>query len=196
MKSYKKKKNVKQRIFLIIGLVLLLAIIYTVSASALKLWPFKIDAQQQSKSQNAPDNNGPAKGQQAPSPTKPVVSPKSPASSTKGTSADNNNNTGQPSGTVTITTASQGQGQDKDALHIRALISGVVSSGTCTLTLTKSSVNHTFTAGIQPGPSTSTCQGFDLSISQQQLSVGTWAISVNVDAPSVQATASSQVTIQ
>jgi hypothetical protein len=67
--------------------------------------------------------------------------------------------------------------QNGSILQIRALISAVVNTGTCTLTLTKASQpTITQTANTQALSSTSTCQGFDVQTSE--LSVGTWHILV------------------
>jgi hypothetical protein len=63
-------------------------------------------------------------------------------------------------------------------LQIRVRIDTVTSTGTCTLTLTKGSVTVTKQAGTQAGPSTSTCQGFDIAGSE--LSSGSWNATVKI----------------
>lgn len=72
---------------------------------------------------------------------------------------------------VSITSANQNNGQ----LQIRTLIE-TVASGRCALTLSGS---HTVTreADTQALASSSTCQGFDVPISE--LSPGTWDIKIN-----------------
>jgi cell division protein FtsN len=63
-------------------------------------------------------------------------------------------------------------------LQIRVRIDTVTSTGTCTLTLTKGSTTVTKQAGTQAGPSTSTCQGFDVASSE--LSSGSWNATLKV----------------
>lgn len=63
---------------------------------------------------------------------------------------------------VTITAASI----NGSMLQVRALIQGVVTDGTCDLSVTQNGVEILKkSAGVQAGPSTSTCQGFDVDIS-------------------------------
>ena len=64
--------------------------------------------------------------------------------------------------TVTITAASV----NGDLLQIRALIQGVVSSGKCQVSVKKDGQEIiSETADVQPGPSSTTCRGFDLDVS-------------------------------
>jgi hypothetical protein len=70
---------------------------------------------------------------------------------------------------ITITAANQ----NESTLQIRTLISAVDNTGICTLTLTSvGKTTVTKTANSQALASTSTCQGFDVLVSE--LSVGTW----------------------
>ena len=74
---------------------------------------------------------------------------------------------------VTITAADQ----NGSTLQIRTLVNAVENTGTCTLTITSTGrPTVTETANIQSLANTSTCQGFDIPISE--LSVGTWNILV------------------
>lgn len=67
--------------------------------------------------------------------------------------------------------------QNDPYLQIRTQINAVESSGTCTLTLTNNQGKIvTKTADIQALAKTSTCQGFDVPLSE--LSVGNWHIKV------------------
>ena len=75
---------------------------------------------------------------------------------------------------VTFTALNQVEGQ----VQIRTLIDAVSSDGNCTLTLTKSGTTVTKQSGIQAGPNTSTCMGFNIPVSE--LSPGTWTVSANV----------------
>lgn len=68
-----------------------------------------------------------------------------------------------------------------DSLRIRVTISQIVTSGSCTLTLTAdSSKTTTKTAVIIQNPSSATCKGFDIPISE--LSKGEWNIQVTIQA--------------
>ncbi len=62
-------------------------------------------------------------------------------------------------------------------VSIRTLISGVVS-GTCTATFSAENASSIVkTSSIQAGPSSSTCQGFD--VSKDEFSPGQWAVTVS-----------------
>lgn len=63
-------------------------------------------------------------------------------------------------------------------LQIRTLLSEIVSQGTCTLTLTKGSSSVSRSVATQAGPADSTCQGFDIPLSE--LSNGTWNIKITL----------------
>jgi hypothetical protein len=75
--------------------------------------------------------------------------------------------------TISITAANQ----SGEIFQIRSIISALISSGTCTIALTKDGVTVTKTAGIQAQSSASTCQGFDIPTSE--LSVGDWAVKLS-----------------
>lgn len=64
--------------------------------------------------------------------------------------------------------------QTDTVFQIRALISAVENNGTCTLTLSNSNKTVTKTAKSQALSTTSTCQGFDVPISE--LSSGSWDV--------------------
>lgn len=63
-------------------------------------------------------------------------------------------------------------------LVIRTTINQLLTSGTCTLTLTNGSKTVTRSANIAQNPSSSTCQGFDVPTSE--LGSGTWSISIAI----------------
>jgi hypothetical protein len=92
---------------------------------------------------------------------------------------------------VAITAANQ----NGSLLQIRALISAVETTGTCTLTLTNTQ-NNTVTkaAGVQALATTSTCQGFDILISE--LSTGSWHIDLEYSNDSLTGTATQDVVIK
>lgn len=91
---------------------------------------------------------------------------------------------------VLITAANQNSG----VLQVRALISTVVNTGNCTLTLTKSGQTVTKTADTQALSSTSTCKGFDIPVSE--LSSGSWQLNLIYENDSLKGTASKIVTVE
>lgn len=99
--------------------------------------------------------------------------------------------TPSPSGALTVGFSAINQNDGK--LQIRTMIEEILSSGQCNLTLTDGSKNVTKSAAVYPTASISTCQGFDIPVSE--LSNGTWNITVNVTSGdrSGQATTSFQV---
>lgn len=84
--------------------------------------------------------------------------------------------------------------QTDSSLKIGTLIEGVVSSGSCVLTLTKDGKNVTDTVGVQALASSSTCEGFDIPI--VELSPGSWKISIEITVSSKEAHLSDSVVIE
>jgi hypothetical protein len=91
---------------------------------------------------------------------------------------------------ITITSSSA----DTTTYRLRALISALESSGTCTLTLTKDQQTVTKTADIQPSATTSTCKGFDIPVSE--LSAGQWNATLTYESDTLLGSASTSVTIK
>ena len=79
-------------------------------------------------------------------------------------------------------------------LTIRVRIDLVTSSGTCDLTLTKGATTITKTSGTQAGPTTSTCQGFN--IEQSELSSGEWKATLKVVSGDREGSVSKTFTVQ
>ena len=75
-------------------------------------------------------------------------------------------------GTITYSSVSG------SSLVIRTAIDQTLSSGTCQLTLTNGNRVVTKTSSIAPNPSSSTCEGFDIAVSE--LSSGKWDISIEI----------------
>lgn len=92
----------------------------------------------------------------------------------KETEAKNDDNTQASNLDVSFTTVSQAD----NVLRVRAKVQKLVSGGTCNLTLTKGSSTVTKTAPTYAAASISTCQGFDVPVSE--LSPGTWQLSLTV----------------
>jgi len=197
MKSHTKATTKKfPKAILIGGAIVLLAAVYALTAHAIKLWPFNTSTTGTSQTTSAPTT------QTQPTTTTDSTSSNTPAPSTTNTAktSDTTTTTPQPStGGILITSASQGtvQNNDSDTLHIRAQIDGTENSGTCTLTLTKGSATPiTLTSGIQAQSKVSTCQGFDISISGQGMSKGTWNIALGYTSGSLKGSTTGQVVIQ
>ncbi len=84
--------------------------------------------------------------------------------------------------------------QNGSTLQIRSIIYLVTDTGTCTLTLAKSGSNTvTKTAVVQSLPSSSTCAGFDVPVSE--LSNGQWTVVVSFENDSYTSSATKTVGI-
>ena len=103
----------------------------------------------------------------------------------------NDTSTPNPSDTITIGFSAINQNDGK--LQIRTMIQEVLSTGQCNLTLTDGDKTVSKSATVYPNASISTCQGFDVPVSE--LSSSTWSITINVTSGdrSGQATTSFQV---
>ena len=85
--------------------------------------------------------------------------------------------------------------QTSSDYQIRTLISALSSGGSCTLTMTKpGATTVTQTSGVQDLSNTSTCQGFDVPLSE--LSSGTWNVTVNFSSSTLTGSAAKAVIIQ
>ena len=91
---------------------------------------------------------------------------------------------------IIITAANQNSG----TLQVRAQISRVVSTGQCTLIMSRAGQNVIKTADVQSLASTSTCKGFDIPISQ--LSPGSWQLTLTYENDALTGSASEVTTIQ
>lgn len=81
-----------------------------------------------------------------------------------------------------------------NTVQIRAIINGAVSGdGTCLLTLSKGDLSVEKTATTYALPTSSTCQGFD--ISRSELSTGTWSINILTTIGNETATATGEVVL-
>lgn len=68
------------------------------------------------------------------------------------------------------------ENQSDTSYQVRTQIGYVTNDGSCTLTLKKDSTLVTKTAAVYPLAKTSTCQGFDIPITE--LSAGTWQMDI------------------
>jgi hypothetical protein len=94
----------------------------------------------------------------------------------------------------TVEVSMTASSQNGNTYQIRYLISTVVDSGTCTLTLTKGAQAITKSAGVQPQSSTSTCQGFD--IPTNELTAGQWQAVMSFENDRLQGTTTSTIMVQ
>ncbi|MGY4893764.1 MAG: hypothetical protein ACO1N2_03685 [Candidatus Saccharimonadota bacterium] len=85
--------------------------------------------------------------------------------------------------------------QSSTTLQIRTIIDSLTTEGTCSLKLTKGSDQVTKSSGVQAGPSSSTCAGFDIPLSE--LSRGNWDIEIKFEnSKSVGTLSSERVTLE
>lgn len=160
------KKTVKKKSILIIvvtatALVVLLG--YGAYAIANQSWPFASPK----SSQISEANTGEATPRDTTS--EPTSSPKTPTKNENSDSATPSENFD-----VTITAAKT----SGDNLQVSSLIKLVTNKGSCTLTLEKGNEQITKTSDIHAGPSSSTCKGFTVPLSD--LSAGTWHLHLSV----------------
>jgi hypothetical protein len=93
---------------------------------------------------------------------------------------------------IDITITAPADQSTTSPFQLRALIGAVVNSGTCTLTLTKTgSATVIKTAGVQPLASTSTCQGFDVT-----LSPGSWQMTLSFENEKITGSVSRSIMVQ
>lgn len=90
---------------------------------------------------------------------------------------------------VTISAANQNDG----VLQVRTLISAITSSGTCTITLTKDNKVVTRTSEVQSLPSSATCKGFDVPVSD--ISTGEWQLKVTFENDTIKGENTKAVTV-
>lgn len=91
---------------------------------------------------------------------------------------------------MTITASSQSE----STYQIRTMISALVSSGTCQLQLTKGGATVSKSAGVAAFAQTSTCQGFDVPLSE--LSPGIWTVKVSFNGSGKTGSVSSEIEVK
>lgn len=85
--------------------------------------------------------------------------------------------------------------QNESTLQVRTLIQIVTSSGACTLSMTgPQGKTYTSTVDIQPLASSSTCKGYDIPLNQ--LSPGSWALSLKYESSDIIASASKEIMVK
>lgn len=91
--------------------------------------------------------------------------------------------------TVFITAASQ----NGSLVQVRSSLGIVTNSGTCTLKVTNGNAVIKKTAPVQPLASASTCQGFDIPVTE--LGAGTWSLSLFFENDDVYGNASKDIVV-
>lgn len=84
--------------------------------------------------------------------------------------------------------------QTDTLFQVRIDIGTVTNSGNCELTLKKDSTKITKSAAVYPLAKNSTCQGFDIPMSE--LSVGIWQLNVTFNNTSLTGSISKEITIK
>lgn len=109
------------------------------------------------------------------------------------TPADKGEQTPTPQGEnipISITASSQ-----TDSIYqIRTMISALVTTGTCQLQMTKGNTTVNKSAGVSAFAQTSTCQGFDIPLSE--LSAGTWNVKITFEGSGKTGSVSSDIEVK
>ena len=170
MQTLKNKKQPNKRAFWLVtaGVAVLIVILYALSAHALSWWPFMIQNTQSSSSIDKSHQNMSATKSAG------VKSPADKVPKQYDTPKDSSQTSNSLTGTINYSSVVDG------TLVIRATINQSPSNGSCQLTLTNKSTGRTIvkSADIVANPSSSTCNGFDIPVSQ--LSSGSWSITINL----------------
>lgn len=161
----------KRKIFLILSLLLVVIIIalstyvFAFNGSIFG-WQFKDNEGSERKNGNSPIDYNP--------PTQEQIDAGNDAKNQ--TIKENEGETSDPSDglEVTITAANQ----NTPNFQIRTLVSQLLTSGSCQLTMTKDTQTIFRTVNIQAASSSSTCQGFDIPLTD--LSAGIWNVKISV----------------
>lgn len=176
----KNKKPSKRYLVIAIAFILILAG-YTASAYQLNLWPFQ---SKDTVNLSPASDDEKSAGENIKSDT---VNPSSDSKETPSNDVD-------PSVT-SLSVDFSATTQTDFNYQIRILIGSVLANGKCTITVTKTgSPTYTAEARIQPGPSSSTCQGFDIPLAN--LNSGTWTASVSVESDNATGTATKEISIK
>lgn len=172
-----KIKQTKSRKSLIISLIILFSFILLIAAYFVYI---------QSQNQNISNSNE----------SKVNLTPPTSEQKTAGDEIKDNsiNNQGSTSPESVVNISITAANQNSSLLQIRTLIEAVISTGKCTLTLTKNSNVITKVVAVQALSSSSTCAGFDIPTSE--LSVGTWQSTVDFKNDTLKGTASRSIEIK
>lgn len=173
-------------ILLILGVVLALG--YTATAYVTKsLWPFAEhpkttnDQQPQNNTQDTDTTESETPPAPEPTPENPTKTP----SQFDGTDPNTNSN---------LTVLINYLGVTNSNLTVRTTIDQYISSGSCTLTLSRAgAASITRQADIVANPSSATCKGFDIPTTE--LSSGNWTVTITVTGGDKSGSVSDEVTL-
>lgn len=165
----RKTKNDQKKMFLIIGVVLAVLLVGLGAAYALKL-------SNDPKTKTGTINYSPPTDEQIKNGT-----------SIKQGSVDNTNNSDSPSAPTpqpgsslsTVEVSMTSANQNGNQFQVRFQIDADTSDGTCNMTLSKDGKVLTYSAGIQVNSRVASCQGFNVPIDANNLTSGTWQLSMN-----------------
>lgn len=125
-----------------------------------------------------------------------------PPTSNQTTAGDNikkesvdNNRSNSPSLGLKVVVSPPLISDSDNTLRIQTTITPIISTGSCTLTLTQGSIKKIFTAEIQPLTSYATCKGFSISIANNNLTPGLWSVRINVTSRDLSGSTSTSVNI-
>lgn len=196
MKIQKIRKSKKKIAIVFIFIISLVTLAYGLAAFSFKLWPFTDVSHEATQEQKEAGHDIKKKNLESSvennKDKEKDATPKAPAGSDPSPQPTPNPNGGKSRIGMDISTASIDR--SSGFLYIRAFIQQVTSEGTCTLSMSHSSgKTYSQAVGVQPGPSTSSCKGFNIPLAD--LPAGAWNITITYDGTSTTANANKEVSI-
>ena len=192
-----KKQNKKNKVLILVAVILLSITSYSLISYKLKFWPFiqnqfstateeQKTAGQDIKKRSLNDASNKSEKESSGQKSKTLQgsdpSPEPTPSS----------NGKKPTVGVSITTTTVDK--DSNTLYIRSLIQTISSNGRCTLSMHNTSgQTYSNSVELQAGPSTSSCKGFNVPLSQ--LSPGKWTINIHYEDNNVTGDTEGEITI-
>lgn len=167
------KKSSKKPLVIIVSILAVAAIVagWLYYAHHYQTWPFHSESKPESSQTSRKIDYSPPSDDQTKN-----------GAGVKGQIADGSKDEGSatqpttPQNTLGVTITSVQPGQ---TVYVRAMINSVMSSATCTLNMTgPNGKTYSATAPVQPMASSSTCQGFNIPMTN--LTSGNWQITVTV----------------
>ena len=192
-----KKQNKKNKVLILIAVILLSITSYSLISYKLNLWPFTqnqfstVTEEQKTAGQDIKKrslNDASNKSEKESSGQK----SKTLQGSDPSPEPTPSSNGKKPTVGVSITTTTVDK--DSNTLYIRSLIQTISSGGRCTLSMHNTSgQTYSNSVELQAGPSTSSCKGFNVPLSQ--LSPGKWTINIHYEDNNVTGDTEGEITI-
>ena len=192
-----KKQNKKNKVLILIAVILLSITSYSLISYKLKLWPFiqnqfsTVTEEQKTAGQDIKKrslNDASNKSEKESSGQK----SKTLQGSDPSPEPTPSSNGKKPTVGVSITTTTVDK--DSNTLYIRSLIQTISSNGRCTLSMHNTSgQTYSNSVELQAGPSTSSCKGFNVPL--PQLSPGKWTINIHYEDNNVTGDTEGEITI-